>query len=430
MKKLILLFAAFLFLQFNSLAQEGWLNITPQNPPDAYLGLYAVDANDLWVVGKEGTIIHTTNSGTDWIAISCPVNYSLQNVHFINADTGWVGGDHESITEVLRTTNRGLSWETQSLSTVSDEGNHDIEFIEGGAGEPVRGFVTAGLSLAWRTDDYGENWLTLPIGGCGSGDLESICFINKEEGWFVGTPSAMQDVTIVHTTDGGETFEVQTNPTNPDIKLNCVSFANSQRGIAVGNAGTILYTSDGGTNWEIRPSGVGSKMLTSVCLLPSGKAWAVGNSGVIIYSTDWGYTWVPQQSGTADILWEVTFINDNEGWIAGGMIYSGIILHTTNGGVITGVDENEIVRQFELLQNYPNPFNPTTRIQYQIPELGSVTLKIFDVLGNEVATLVDEEKPDGTYETEFSAEGLSSGIYLYRLQAGSFVETKKMILLR
>jgi hypothetical protein len=101
------------------------------------------------------------------------------------------------------------------------------------------------------------------------------------------------------------------------------------------------------------------------------------------------------------------------------------------------------VYEFSLGQNYPNPFNPSTKIKYTIPsnvkrEISNVTLRIFDVLGNEVVRLVNEEQTAGNYEVNFNAEGLSSGIYFYKLQAGSsstgsgqsFVETKKMILLR
>jgi hypothetical protein len=85
---------------------------------------------------------------------------------------------------------------------------------------------------------------------------------------------------------------------------------------------------------------------------------------------------------------------------------------------------------YNLAQNYPNPFNPITTIQYSIPQRSSVTLKVYDVLGNEIAALVNEEKERGVYLVNFDASNLASGIYLYRIQAGSFVETKKMILLR
>jgi hypothetical protein len=97
----------------------------------------------------------------------------------------------------------------------------------------------------------------------------------------------------------------------------------------------------------------------------------------------------------------------------------------------SGVSDKDLIAAgFQLQQNYPNPFNPSTRIQFQIASSVQVSLKVYDVLGNEVATLVDEYKPYGNYEVEFKTERLSSGIYFYKLQAGNFVETKKMILLR
>ena len=93
-------------------------------------------------------------------------------------------------------------------------------------------------------------------------------------------------------------------------------------------------------------------------------------------------------------------------------------------------DNGTSANEFVLFQNYPNPFNPSTNIQYQISSLSQVSLKIYDVLGNEVATLANEEKTAGSYEVEFNTLDLSSGIYLYKLQVGSFVETKKMMLMK
>jgi hypothetical protein len=105
---------------------------------------------------------------------------------------------------------------------------------------------------------------------------------------------------------------------------------------------------------------------------------------------------------------------------------------------IEDISDNEFT--YNLYQNYPNPFNPTTAISFQLPSQSSVTLKVYDVLGNEVATLVNEEKPAGSYEVEFSAIGgsassgnaytLPSGIYFYQLKSNSFIGTKKMVLLK
>ena len=106
---------------------------------------------------------------------------------------------------------------------------------------------------------------------------------------------------------------------------------------------------------------------------------------------------------------------------------------TTTVGVDN--DETQIVSEFKLEQNYPNPFNPNTVISYQLPVTSNVTLKVYDILGNEIATLVNEEKQPGTYEVEFNVGtsrnlSLTSGIYFYQLKAGSFIQTKKMVYLK
>jgi hypothetical protein len=104
------------------------------------------------------------------------------------------------------------------------------------------------------------------------------------------------------------------------------------------------------------------------------------------------------------------------------------------GNILTDIEElpaNDLIAEsFQLFQNYPNPFNPVTTISYQMPELSFATLKVYDVLGREVVILVNEEKPVGSYEVEFNATGLPSGIYFYRLQAGDYIETKKMVLMK
>ena len=102
-----------------------------------------------------------------------------------------------------------------------------------------------------------------------------------------------------------------------------------------------------------------------------------------------------------------------------------------NGGIPQKIVGEHPVRpaiEYTLDQNYPNPFNPSTKISYSIKEEGLVTLKVYDVLGKELATLVNENKPEGNYEVDFNASQLPSGMYIYKLQAGSFSEVKKMLL--
>jgi hypothetical protein len=94
------------------------------------------------------------------------------------------------------------------------------------------------------------------------------------------------------------------------------------------------------------------------------------------------------------------------------------------------VEEQIVVTDYNLYQNYPNPFNPSTKIKYSIPKTSKVQIKVFDVLGNEIETLFSEEKSAGTYELTWNAASLPSGVYFYQLKTGSFIETKKMLLLK
>jgi hypothetical protein len=101
--------------------------------------------------------------------------------------------------------------------------------------------------------------------------------------------------------------------------------------------------------------------------------------------------------------------------------------------LVTGIgnnDNNKLASQYILKQNFPNPFNPSTIINYSIPKAGIVTIKVFDVLGKEVATLIHQEKSAGNYSVQFSESKLTSRIYFYRMQVCSFVQTKKLLLLK
>ena len=111
--------------------------------------------------------------------------------------------------------------------------------------------------------------------------------------------------------------------------------------------------------------------------------------------------------------------------------FSESIIDTNNNGTIDGLKENKIwTRAFSLHQNDPNPFNPKTNIRFRISDFGFVSLKIFDVFGREVTTLLNENKQPGEYEVEWNANDVSSGVYYYRLQAGTFTDVKKMLLLK
>jgi hypothetical protein len=169
--------------------------------------------------------------------------------------------------------------------------------------------------------------------------------------------------------------------------------------------------------------------LFSIFFIDSNTGWTVGGAGTILKTTNNGVTWIIQKSGVQSELYSVFFLDSNIGWIAG---FNGVIFKTTNGGVTFIEDEyhSSQPNSFYLSQNFPNPFNPSTSLQYAIGRRQFITLKDFDLLGREVATLINEEKPAGEYEVEFDGSALTSGIYFYQLKAGQYSETKKMILLK
>jgi len=164
----------------------------------------------------------------------------------------------------------------------------------------------------------------------------------------------------------------------------------------------------------------------------SQPCWASGNGGNIFHTTNTEIYWQKQNSGTNIALWNISIVDVNNLWIGG---ISGIVLKTTTGGVTFIKNNNEnLIYNYKLYQNYPNPFNPVTKIKYQVPlsigGSGVVILKVFDILGKEIAVLVNQKQNAGTYEVTFDGSNLSSGIYFYKLVAGNFTAVKRMVLFK
>ena len=202
----------------------------------------------------------------------------------------------------------------------------------------------------------------------------------------------------------------------------------SSTGWAVGDSGTILNTTDGGATWDPQTSGT-QHGLYSVYFVYSSTGWAVGDSGTILKTTNGGTIWTSQNSKTTNDLRSVYFVDPDIGWAVGSY---GTILKTTDGGV-SFVEESfseATPKSFFLSQNYPNPFNPSTTIRFSLVKSCHVTLKVYNILGQEVETLVEGERRVGEYEVRWTPEDLASGIYFYRLQTGELAESKKLVLMK
>ena len=244
---------------------------------------------------------------------------------------------------------------------------------------------------------------------------------------------------LVYYYDGNSFIEKFTAP----VSLNSIYFKYPSHLWSVGESGYIAYSSDNGENWSVQNNpDILDRTLNDVFfsqIYNWGVGWAIGDQGLILKTTDFGNTWQVEAEGISDNnLKRINFCHWADFW--GGSFGPGIIVgeHKTvlfYPIVVSVDDEPAELRHFSLSQNYPNPFNPSTKIKYSIPqnvrrETGNVSLKIYDVLGREVATLVNEEKPAGEFEVEFDGNKLTSGIYFYQLNAGQYSETRKMVLLR
>jgi hypothetical protein len=182
-------------------------------------------------------------------------------------------------------------------------------------------------------------------------------------------------------------------------------------------AGYLMYTTNGGETWD-EPQ----KFTPDEPLLD----WKY-ISTVAVYPV---FGIIPYQSTILHFVLQADSLEGNSNPLSLNAQYYHASIETLIPDIWDAVEDESQFSDFKLEQNYPNPFNPSTKIKYQIPVGGFVTLKVYDVLGNEVVTLVNEEKPAGSYDLEFNAVGLPSGIYFYTLRATNYIQTRKMILLK
>jgi len=303
--------------------------------------------------------------------------------------------------------------------------------------------------------------------------LYSVQFTDSNRGWIVGDLGI-----IILTTDGGTNWDFAASGTTDDLRS--VHFINEITGWAVGEDGTILKSSNGGVNWSSDTSGTRGWLYSVHFTDYNSGCWAVGEGGAILHTTNSGTIPVELTSFTASTSRGKVFLNwstatelnnfgfeierkiinvGNGEWLTIGFRegngtttepqkYSYVddirtvitkslayrLKQIDYNGSYEYSDEvfidNPAPTDFVLEQNYPNPFNPSTSINYAVSNRQFVSLKVYDVLGNEVAILVNEEKPAGSYEVEFYGTGLTSGIYFYQLKDDSYIETKKMVLMK
>ncbi len=414
MRNVIFLFLFCTLIYSKTNAQ--WINLNLGNGFDI-LDFSFPDAQTGYISGYGGLLKKTTNGGTNWINYSFPTTqFNLNAIHFFNANTGLIASSNDTI---YRTVNGTLNW--------ADKIHIGFDVLDFQFFDSLNGYA-AGYNKFAKTTNGGLNWNISNIQSSGQ-----IFFINMNIGWtlyYIGSGISA----ILKTTDAGTTWQSQYTAT--DYKnLYDIFFLDENTGYASGYRHYIVKTTNGGVNWinQYEQSNAGG--LYSIYFINTNTGWAVGDyyaatNTSTYYTTNGGTNWVNTNGiTTGGRLNRVKINNSPVGYIGG---QNQTMYRTTNAGGLTDLEviSERVPSEYLLKQNYPNPFNPSTTIRYELPKNSFVSLKIFNILGEEIISLVNENQSTGIYTVNWNAANFPGGIYFYTMRTENFSETKKMLMIK
>jgi photosystem II stability/assembly factor-like uncharacterized protein len=374
-----------------------------------YFGVCFTDENTGYIAGEQGKILKTNDGGSSWGLSYSDLNIWLIDINFINQNTGFAVGSKQTI---LKTTNGGTNWNISYQGVFNEMQLLRVKFSDAST------VYTSGAGLL-KSTDLGANWSLLI-----SPNPTSLIYY--------------QDIDFFN----NKVFAIQYD----------YSY----------NRSIFLISSNGGVNWSqdyIEPDNSPMSIPFGLDMISDSIGYICGSGNQVIKTTNGGMNWTAEQcaifpsfvpKSDRNYLNKIQVFDTSHIITAG---QRGVILRKGDPIITTvkNIALNNIPSLFKLYQNYPNPFNPTTTIRYSIPPFNSplikgglrgITLKVYDLLGREVVTLVNEKQSPGVYEVTFDARqggssSLASGIYFYTLIVGNpefsgqvFKETKKLLLVK
>lgn len=383
-----------------------------------------INTNKGWVVGMGGTVIKTEDGGDNWTAVDADVSFPLYSVEFIDDTTGFIaGGNFSAGGQILRTTDSGETWEVRrSLDTIL----YDLHFVN-----DTTGWAVGASGIILKTENAGMNWIGQS--NKASRALYSIHFSDMENGWIVGIGNE-----TIHTTDGGESWRSLKGLN--DLRLNSVTISDANEAWAVGSNGIIMKFNQS----------VSTSMVN--LLYPANQSTDIPVSAEFIWGISYSASSYELQIAT-DLDFNTLIVEESEvsstrltpeTELSSEELYYWRV-RTDNFGVKSDWSEvfsfttkltttmdggSDLPKEFSLEQNYPNPFNPTTIIEFALPQTSNVRLELFNVVGQRVATLVNETRQAGVHQIDLDASQFASGVYFYRLNTGNKEMTRSMTLIK
>ena len=369
---------------------------------DLHINKLAINSSSQIFAGTTSGIFYSIDNADTWTDISGILSSTIFDIKINLADVIFVA-DFDGI---YRSSDHGTSW-------THINNNYAMRCLAISSDQHI---FAGGANGVYCSTNSGNDWTQL-------NNLYTILIaINSDGDIFICT--AFQG--MLRSMDNGQTWlEINQGITTAEIYSIDINHSDD---IFIGTANKIYRSIDNGNNWVQTNQGLPTAQVFALEINSSNIIYAAINNYVVFRSTDNGESWDNLSGGLTSRSPKCFAINPD----------NFIFVGTTDFGVYrskistTSVGDCNLfaVEEFILFQNYPNPFNPATIIRYELPKRSFMSIKVYDLLGREVATLVNEEKSAGEYEVEFDASALTSGIYFYQLKAGDFGQTKKMILLK
>ncbi|MCK9211931.1 MAG: T9SS type A sorting domain-containing protein [Ignavibacteriaceae bacterium] len=403
---LILIF--FCFYHISAIAQ--WTQFAPGTYPFSYTWVEAIatTGTGIFVGTHSNGIFLSTDNGTTWVAAKT----GLPSGSFVYT-LAIMGNDVLAGTSnnwgIYKTTNSGAQWTQSGLTGIP---------IDCLAQIGTNLFAGSTLFGVYLSTDAGANWTAV------KSDNGIYALTAGGTTLFAARNASIRGVYV--SPDNGTNWTFPANTGFPTSNITALSTIGSN--LFVETMTGVYLSIDDGANWTAVNNGLTTLNVRSAVV--NGSNLFVGTNGGGVYlTTDNGSNWSAVNTGlTNKFVYSLAVIGSD---LYAGTLGSGLWKRSLSD-MITAVEDNKINQpsNFSLYQNYPNPFNPTTNIRFEIASPGFVSLKVIDLLGREVTSLVNEYKQAGNYDVNFDASKLSSGIYFYKLQAGNFSSTKKMVLTR